>query len=789
MGLNNKGKEGHQETAQELISRIKEEVEKNENKRSKSISKHTFTYNGVNIDSWKLPDFGFKKSSKLATDIRGLFSITNDKNIHEIVIRGYNKFFAINEVKETKWESLEKHTIGPYTLTLKENGCIIFVSALSDDSLIVASKNSMGSIANGTSIHAEVGETWLEKHLSCSLHSRKQLANVLRQMNATLVFELCDDSFEEHVIGYPPEKSGLYLHGINLNKANFVTYEFDKVCMFASEWGFRQVDYKVFQTLLELKCFLEDSEKTKSYYGKEVEGFVIRCKSNLSDDIHFHDFFFKYKFKEPYFIYRKWRELTHAIISGTYKFNSNEDHITKQYVMWVRLLLRENPDFAKKYKQNHGIVALRKQFLKEYNYSPLDFSERLITNYPLEDRNILLVPIATIGCGKTTLAFALSLLFNFKHIQNDDIPGKKAKIQKFVSAIVDALKHQHAVIADKNNHKYVERDELIRLVSERSPDTRFIALYYNHFDKDDDLVTRREKLNEISKITKARVLERGNNHQTIDASLNQGKTAIGIMNGFLSRFEPLDLDRKPDNLFEDIIILDPMKDTISNLEIVIKRLHKIAPKFVAKIPTTSEMDSAIRIALNHSCPNKISSLTLSHQKLGSFSKRKPEYFGILFKDDLALYIEQIMKDQKKEVSAFWEHLKSSKRVQSTFHVTLIHVSDKSEYPKIWQYYLSQMNSSGVVCSAHVEFTYLVWNSRIMALVAAILDIENKKIQLATPIPHTTIGTENKTIHPKEANDMLALWNSQLPPSDIHTLSLSPQRFNGTITLVYSNSTN
>ncbi|EMR08259.1 hypothetical protein PNEG_03426 [Pneumocystis murina B123] len=782
-------KKENQETAHELISRIEKEVKKNENKKSKSISKHTFIYgDGVKIDSWKLPNFGFKKSSKLVTDIRGLFSITNDKNIHEIVIRGYNKFFAVNEVKETKWDSLEKHTIGPYALTLKENGCVIFVSALSDDSLIVASKNSMGPVANGTSVHAQVGETWLERHLSDSMHTRKQLARVLRQMNATLVFELCDDGFEEHIIEYPPEKRGLYLHGINLNEATFVTYEFDKVCLFAHNWGFRQVDYKIFQTLSELKYFLEDSEKTKSYYGREIEGFVIRCKSKLLDDIHFHDFFFKYKFKEPYFIYRRWRELTHAIISGTYKFNSNEDDITKKYVIWVRLLLKENPDFVEKYKQNHGIVALRKQFLKEYNYSPSDFSKKLVINCPLEDRNILLVPIATIGCGKTTLAFALSLLFGFKHIQNDDIPGKKAKIQKFVSAIVDALKHQHVVVADKNNHKYSERDELIRLVSERSPNTRFIALYYDHFDKNDDLVTRKEKLNEILKVTKARVLARGSNHQTIDASLNQGKTAIGIMNGFLSRFEPLDLNKEPDNLFEDSIILDPMKDTKFNLENVIKRLHEIAPKFVIKIPTASEIDSAIRIALNHFCPNKRSGLTLSHQKTGLLSQQKSQYFGIILKDDLAPYIEQIMKDQKKEVSAFWEHLKRSKRVQSTFHVTLIHISDKSKYPEIWQYYLSQMDSSGVVCSAQVEFTYLVWDSRIMALVAVILDMENKKIQSANPILHATIGTENKTIHPKEANDMLALWNFQTSHSNIHTLSLSPKHFDGTVALVDSFST-
>lgn len=85
----NENRGSHQETAHELISRIEEEVKNNKNKKSKSISKHTFVYgDGVKIDSWRLPSFGLKKSSKLVTDIRGLFSITNSKNIHEIVIRG-----------------------------------------------------------------------------------------------------------------------------------------------------------------------------------------------------------------------------------------------------------------------------------------------------------------------------------------------------------------------------------------------------------------------------------------------------------------------------------------------------------------------------------------------------------------------------------------------------------------------------------------------------------------------------------------------------------------------------
>ncbi|KAG5519483.1 hypothetical protein PMAC_002110 [Pneumocystis sp. 'macacae'] len=767
------------ETAHELISRI-EEAKNCKNNSSKSISKHTFILkNGVKINSWKLPEFGSKKTSKIFLDIRGLFSITNKQNLHEIVIRGYNKFFAVNEVEMTKWETLERLTKGPYTLTLKENGCIIFISALADLSLIVASKHFLGPSACGISSHAQMGEIWLDRHLSSVGRTREQLASVLREKNVTLVSELCDDSFEEHIIEYPPEKRGLYLHGINKNEPIFSTAPFDEVFSFGIEWGFKQVDFMIFESLLKLKDFIGDSEKLGSYHGKEVEGFVIRCKSKNSDeDTCFRDFFFKYKFKEPYFLYRRWREVTRAIISNTYKFNTSDIEITKQYAKWVRLLLKKEPDLSLEYKQNHGIVALRKRFLEEYNYSHSDLAELLTTTAidDLEDRNILLVTIGTIGCGKTTLALALSSLFGFGHIQNDNIVGKKTKIHKFATKIAEALMHYNVVVADKNNHKFIERKELIHLVSELSPDTRFIALYYYHYDKDISPFLKKQELNKVLKVTQDRVLARGNNHQTIDASPNKIKAVLGIMNGFLSRFEPLDRSKEPDSLFEDVIVLDPTKDTRYNLEIVVNKLYEIIPRYITEIPTSSQMDHAIFSALNDYCPGILPSL--------SCFSRVPEYFAIVLKDNLALYIEEIMRMQTEEKRMFWEHLKSLSRVQHTFHVTLIHISEKLKYSEIWNSYLSRIDNHGVICQASVEFTHLVWNSRIMALAAKIIDSQKKKLISVNPYPHATIGTENKTILPKESNDLLCFWKSHPHDPTVMSLTLTPRLFSGTAVAVY-----
>ena len=39
--------------------------------------------------------------------------------------------------------------------------------------------------------------------------------------------------------------------------------------------------------------------------------------------------------------------------------------------------------------------------------------------------DFILVPISTIGCGKTTIGLALTSLFGWGHIQNDDITGPR----------------------------------------------------------------------------------------------------------------------------------------------------------------------------------------------------------------------------------------------------------------------------------------------------------------------------------------------------------------------------
>lgn len=63
---------------------------------------------------------------------------------HYILRRHPYPLFITNAARLCQWAALEEHTSPPYTLTLKSNGCIIFIGALTPDKLLVTSKHSLG---------------------------------------------------------------------------------------------------------------------------------------------------------------------------------------------------------------------------------------------------------------------------------------------------------------------------------------------------------------------------------------------------------------------------------------------------------------------------------------------------------------------------------------------------------------------------------------------------------------------------------------------------------------------
>lgn len=781
-----------------------------------SVKKNTFVVPGSQtrtVDSWKMQEWDYKKPN-LPTYARGLFTYTRSDNVGEIAIRGYDKFFNIEEVGKTKWSNIIQNTLGPYELSVKENGCIIFISGLDDGTLLVCSKHSVGDREDVDVSHAVVGERWVDRQLASLGRSRGDLARELRKRNATAVAELCDDSFEEHVLQYMPEHAGLYLHGINLNLPWFATYPEHLVEKFAEDWAFKKTMYVVKQNIHEVRTFLEGIGETGHYAGRDTEGFVIRCRARETPHSPWQDWFFKYKFEEPYLMYRQWRECTKAIIAGKPPKFRKHKQITEEYLKYARKRLADNPSLAKAFNQNHGIISMRNGFLAEKGMKGADVIRAENDSAPTGNasnvtKNVVLVPVATIGCGKTTVANALVSLFGWGHVQNDNIEGRKNRPQRFAAECLNQLAAKGVLIADRNNHQRREREQIINDMQESIPDVHFVALHYVH---------DRGNYGEIRKAMQARVLQRGDNHQTIQASSKGSDEIIGIMDGFMNRFQPVDTNRPPDDAFELVINLDVTAHSRDNLETVIETLYSEYPGlFPSKIPTASDMDEAIGAAMNeyiptvkhdlsrpsdtkrqqngqkqcwdHTKQNKVERRSELGHTNGSITqkpqKAKPvEYFCVrLPTNRIQAILDAVFRDQPPEVTKFYRQLQQTRRLQPAYHITLIHRATSRSHLDNWERLNKRYedtkasinddhsnpantasNSASEIdlllpCRVHLE--RLVWDKRLMTVVARLLDADPFKGLVCTnDVAHVTIGTASTDIKPKESNDLLARWLSE-----------------------------
>lgn len=739
---------------------------KDKKKSGFSIKKTKFSVassrDGLTVDSWKMSEWDYKKPN-LPTYARGLFTTQTRHNVPEIAIRGYDKFFNTGETPETTWDSIERETQGPYELTLKENGCIIFLSGLEDGTLLVCSKHSTGDRSDVVS-HAAAGEKHIERQLQAVGKTKEEFARELRKRNATAVCELCDDDFEEHILPYGPDKAGLYLHGININVPQFMTYPTPLVHQFADGWGFKKVGLITMDTIGEVRSFLDQCAESGAHEGRDVEGFVVRCKRTRygSKEAPF-DWFFKYKFEEPYLLYRQWRECTKAIIAGKTPKIKKHQAITQEYLLFAKKRLAADPNLGELYNQNHGIIALRNDFLTFQNMAGSD-AAKLEEMHESSDKaevthDVILVPIATIGCGKTTIAVALSKLFNCGHVQNDNIQGK-ARPPRFTKAVLDQLADHSIVTADRNNAQRHERKQLLTDVKlQYGGNARLVALYFVH-----------DNIDKIRAVTQDRVFARGDNHQTIQATTDPNKVK-DIMDGFLKRFEPIDLTRAPDEGFDACIHLNPADGSRQNLEIVVTKLKALYPKLLKTDPTPEEMDEAIREAvegyrpdLRHTIPDRGGKNNRLPQQQGQKSqKKKPlEYMSIdVPAKDIAALLQKTFNKAGAEQARFYKQLVGTRRVQPQFHVTLMHRATAKQHSELWDRYTklhaeADSANASSIGECDVVLERVVYDDRIMAIVVR-LDDPEEKWTCVNKVTHITVGTRDDGVKPKESNDLLERW--------------------------------
>ena len=281
---------------------------------------------GYNITSYNFNRDAFKHGiwDEITTKARGLF-INN--NTSEIVARGYDKFFNINERPETNADVLPNTLSYPVTAYKKENGFLGLLGFDKEsDSLLFCSKSE---------INGEYSNYF--KDILLSKVKEEVLYNYMKPHNVTLVFEVIDVVNDPHIIKY--NESKVILLDIIENSVRFKNYDYDKVKETAELFG---LPYKeqcvVLNDSQELKLFFEeihkDDYKWKNHF---IEGFVFVDSNN---------FMFKYKCE----YYKYWKYLRSQVEIMAKGGSPKIDH---PFLKWVA---------KDKSRAKRDIISLRKEY-------------------------------------------------------------------------------------------------------------------------------------------------------------------------------------------------------------------------------------------------------------------------------------------------------------------------------------------------------------------------------------------------------------------------------------------
>lgn len=241
-------------------------------KRFNEISSFNFTRDAFNKKIW----------NNQTVKARGLY-LNNETG--DIVCRGYEKFFAVDEHQESSIGFIKNNYTYPLTCYLKENGYLGLVSYREKtDELFITTKS------DPTGIYAD----WFKQLLN--KYDLEKLKKYIKENNCTFAFEVIDIKNDPHIIEY--KESKIVLLDIIENTVDFTKKSYEDLCEIAKNFDF-EVKKKTF-ILNSFDEFLTWYKKVSSnnyqYNNEYIEGFVI-------EDMNKH----MCKIKTEY--YKRWKYL------------------------------------------------------------------------------------------------------------------------------------------------------------------------------------------------------------------------------------------------------------------------------------------------------------------------------------------------------------------------------------------------------------------------------------------------------------------------------------------------
>ena len=376
-------------------------------------------------------------------------------------------------------------------------------------------------------------------------------------------------------------------------------------------------------------------------------------------------------------MFREFREATVSILKHHPKFTPRYQ-LTFKYMAWVHKKMRQEPTFFQGFLNNKGIIMARNAFLIEERLDGVgehivrlakDFAADSMTRstssktleetlkQPLDSATtkILIIPVAIVGSGKTTLARVLSSVSprSFAHIQSDNVFSKKNAAAQFTKAVIEAFKTHDVVYADKNNHLFQHRQTICREFKQLYPGGSVVLL---------DWQVEKHDRSRVIQFCKNRIMSRydfyvtdncrGENHQCLTPSLVP--QFEGIIRNFISKRDPVDVTLPADSLVDRIVSMDLFGELRDNLERACRQLSWT-------VPSQSDLQSLILDAT-------LVKVTVSRKN--SPSKPRVMYYAVELQDfDLVTILDNLFKEYP-EFWSQWMQFKSKIESEKKWHITL-----------------------------------------------------------------------------------------------------------------------
>ena len=315
-------------------------LEADENKivnmlRTSRDIKETILDNNISSFNFTRNAFYKKNWNDLTCKARGLF-IDTEKN--QVVARGYEKFFNVNERRETELEHLiVKFKDKKITCYKKENGYLGIMSWVNNELFIASKSTNRGDFAE-----------WFRQLYENSEIDKQVLVDYLKENNVSLTFEVINIENDPHIIKY--DKSKIVLLDIIHNDYKFSKEPYEKVKELAKSINCEcKTIYKEFDNVRDFhKWYLENTNED-DLSKDDIEGVVIECGDIMT------------KLKFPYYNFWKFMRRVKEQVShrSTIKLSSLYNATSNYFYAWLK---KQNEEIL-----TQDIITLREMFLKEKN--------------------------------------------------------------------------------------------------------------------------------------------------------------------------------------------------------------------------------------------------------------------------------------------------------------------------------------------------------------------------------------------------------------------------------------